>query len=670
MRANGEGSLVNGGAPVRHSPFAIRLRSVLVRCGTLLTQLLIIGTTAVAQPPTDTLLLKEFEVSAPRLATFGAGSKVQRMDSTTMARYASADLGELLANESPVFIKSYGLGSLATTSFRGGSADHTAVLWNGIRITSPMNGQIDLSLIPVGAANEVHVQYGGSTALWGSGAVSGAIHLNNVPRFGRGVQLEGGIVFGSFGDRRQQVRVEVAKERWVTSIALYNTDARNDFTYRTGPATARTERTQTNAALQRQGLLFEQHLRTGARGRLGVRYWYQHADRRIPPTRLQAFSSAQQLDASHRVMADWRYDRTLWGTTVRGGWSDERLDWYASADAENALSRARTLVGEAELRYRPEGPHAVDFGLHHTQAQARTDGYPHDPTQDRSAIFALYRYRPGSPFTGTVSARQEWLDGSAVPFTGAIGAEYGVQRWLTLKAQAARVYRVPTFNDLYWNPGGNPALLPEDGYSGDLGVLLRHTWKRYVFRSEVTWFNRMLNNWIIWLPGPAYWSPQNIMQVWSRGVESDSEIAWHSGNTTVRLGVLTNHVVSTNQVAKRQYDDSVDRQLIYVPMYSGNGRLAVERGRGSLAAHATYTGYRYTSTDNREYLEPYWLLNASASLRAVRKARWQADVFVHANNLLGTEYEVMLSRPMPMRNYQVGVRVHFDRPNPPKSNTP
>ena len=111
MRANGEGSLVNGGAPVRHSPFAIRLRSVLVRCGTLLTQLLIIGTTAVAQPPTDTLLLKEFEVSAPRLATFGAGSKVQRMDSTTMARYASADLGELLANESPVFIKSYGLGA-------------------------------------------------------------------------------------------------------------------------------------------------------------------------------------------------------------------------------------------------------------------------------------------------------------------------------------------------------------------------------------------------------------------------------------------------------------------------------------------------------------------------------------------------------------------------------
>jgi iron complex outermembrane receptor protein len=636
----------------------------------LTSSLLLLATGLIAQPLTDTLLLKEFEVSAPRLATYGAGAKVQRMDSATMARYASADLGELLANESPVFIKSYGLGSLATTSFRGGSANHTAVLWNGISISSPMNGQIDLSLIPVGAANEVSVQYGGSTALWGSGAVGGAIHLNNVPRFGRGVQVDGSAAFGSFGDRRQNVRVKLAQERWITSIALYNADATNDFTYRTGPASARTERTQTNADLQRRGLLLEQHVRTGSHGRLGLRYWYQQADRRIPPTRLQAFSTAQQLDASHRVMADWRYERAKWGTTLRGGWTDERLDWYASADAENALSRARTLVGEAELCYRPEGPHAVDFGLHHTQAQARTDGYPHDPTQDRSAIFALYRYRPGSPFTGTVSARQEWLDGSAVPFTGAIGAEYGVQRWLTLKAQAARVYRVPTFNDLYWNPGGNPALLPEDGYSGDLGILLRGSWKQFSARSEITWFNRMLDNWIIWLPGPAYWSPQNIMQVWSRGLESDSEIAWKAGSTTVKLGLMTNHVVSTNQVAKSRHDDSVDRQLIYVPMYSGNGRLAVARGRGSFTVHATYTGYRYTSTDNREYLEPYWLLNASASLRVVRQARWQADVFVHANNLLGTEYEVMLSRPMPMRNYQVGVRVHFDRPNPPKSNTP
>ncbi|MDX9750202.1 MAG: TonB-dependent receptor [Flavobacteriales bacterium] len=624
----------------------------------------LLSTTTFAQQPADTLLLKEFEVSATRLKSFAAGTKVQQMDSSTMARYAAADLGELLANASPVFIKSYGLGSLATTSFRGGSANHTAVLWNGLDLNSPMNGQIDLSLIPVGVADEVSVQYGGSTALWGSGAVGGAIHLSNTPRFGRGLHVDGGIGFGSFGDRRQRLRVELAKERWVTIIAAYNADALNGFTYMQPTPAGPVERTQTNAAMERRGVIAEQHLRIAPTQRIGLRYWFQDSDRRIPPTRLQHAGTAYQLDASHRLMADWQRSTGRWATTVRAAWFNERLDWYAAQDADPALSRASKSIAEAEMRYRPGGPHAVDVGVNHTHARALTDGYPDDPRQDRSALFAMYRYRPAKErFTGTASARQEWMVGNAVPFTGSIGAEYRLRSWATLKAHAARVYRVPTFNDLYWLPGGNPALLPEDGWSADVGVALQRTVKQFALRSEITWFNRMLDNWIIWLPGPAYWTPQNIMQVWSRGVETDSEIAWKRGTCTYKLGVVTNHVVSTNQIATGPHDASVDKQLIYVPMYSGNARIGVEHARASFILSTTYTGYRYTSTDNRDFLDPYWLLNASASVRVVKKTRWQADVFAHANNLLDTDHEVMLSRPMPLRNYQAGIRFHFDRPD-------
>ena len=100
-------------------------------------------------------------------------------------------------NESPIFIKSYGLGSLATTSFRGGSASHTAILWNGFNLGSPMNGQLDLSLVPVSLANNVSIQYGGAGALWGSGAVGGAILLNSEPEFDQGLTVDAGTAFGS-----------------------------------------------------------------------------------------------------------------------------------------------------------------------------------------------------------------------------------------------------------------------------------------------------------------------------------------------------------------------------------------------------------------------------------------------------------------------------------------
>ncbi|MFT3885650.1 MAG: TonB-dependent receptor [Flavobacteriales bacterium] len=149
-----------------------------------------------------------------------------------------------------------------------------------------------------------------------------------------------------------------------------------------------------------------------------------------------------------------------------------------------------------------------------------------------------------------------------------------------------------------------------------------------------------------------------------------SELAWTGRSTTVKLGVGTSYVVSTNQVAKSAYDGSVDKQLIYVPLYSGNARLGVVRKSCSLSVGATYTGYRYTSTDNKQFLEPYWLLNATASVRIVRRPHWYADLFVNADNLLGAEYEVMLSRPMPLRSTQAGISFHFDRPPSPPPPTP
>ncbi len=65
---------------------------------------------------------------------------------------------------------------------------HTAILWNGFNIQNAMLGQTDLSLLPAVFFDEVEIEYGGSSAVWGSGAVAGSIHLNNRAGFGRGLK--------------------------------------------------------------------------------------------------------------------------------------------------------------------------------------------------------------------------------------------------------------------------------------------------------------------------------------------------------------------------------------------------------------------------------------------------------------------------------------------------
>ena len=74
----------------------------------ILPLVLLSGSIASAQQSLDTVRLGRVVISAQRLTDFDAGVKVQQIDSATLARYQSTDLGELLRNESAIFIKSYG----------------------------------------------------------------------------------------------------------------------------------------------------------------------------------------------------------------------------------------------------------------------------------------------------------------------------------------------------------------------------------------------------------------------------------------------------------------------------------------------------------------------------------------------------------------------------------
>src|SRR5690606_13900615 len=110
----------------------------------------------------------------------------QTFDSTQLALYRSQNVAELVSEQSPVFIKSYGYNSLSTLSFRGASAAQSLVLWNGVPVNNPALGVADLSLLPVFFSDQIAIAYGGSSALLGNGNVGGALLLDNeAPNFSR-----------------------------------------------------------------------------------------------------------------------------------------------------------------------------------------------------------------------------------------------------------------------------------------------------------------------------------------------------------------------------------------------------------------------------------------------------------------------------------------------------
>lgn len=111
----------------------------------------------------DTIKIKEILVSGRRELSGSAGYKSTFIDSTILRDYSYGNLAEIIAENSTVFIKSHGLGGIASTSFSGTGASHTQVAWNEVNINSPMLGQTDLALIPAGFIDEIQVLHGGAS---------------------------------------------------------------------------------------------------------------------------------------------------------------------------------------------------------------------------------------------------------------------------------------------------------------------------------------------------------------------------------------------------------------------------------------------------------------------------------------------------------------------------
>ena len=142
--------------------------------------------------------LRAVDIQSSRFDFSDVSMSMQILDTSTLSKLNATTLADRLSRESALFVKSYGSGSLSTISIRGTGAAHSAVLWNGISLNSPMLGLYDFSLLPMFLLDDVKVQAGGNGPLVGSGGVGGAIFMDANLDFRKRMQVKLFSTFGSF----------------------------------------------------------------------------------------------------------------------------------------------------------------------------------------------------------------------------------------------------------------------------------------------------------------------------------------------------------------------------------------------------------------------------------------------------------------------------------------
>jgi len=588
------------------------------------------------------------------------GHRFVSIDSLSKAEFEGQSLGDLLAAQSDVFIKSYGQGSLATTSLRGGGASHTALVWNGIPLQNAMNGQADLSLLPSFFLDEVGVQYGGSATLYGSGAVGGALHLNNDAVFGaeKRVRLFGQA--GSFDQYMLGADVKVGTQKAYSRTRIFTRRAENDF-----GILGKDGRRQPHAALWQNGILQEAAVRLSPKQELHLWLWGQQSDRELPPPLTRDTSASFQQDQFQRILLTYKYagERIEW--KARAAYLGEKLNFQDSLAEIFSENRSLNLITEGEGIVTLSPTHTLQVGLTHTLQQASADGYGDGlPRRSLAALFASYKVQDHfKRFAGVLSLRQGLADGVWNPFLPSLSLSYRLNRLLAIKGQAGRTFRLPTFNDLYWNPGGNDSLRPEQGWHQEVGLYGERSFGTAQLLWHLTGFNQRVENWIFWRPGADFWYPENLRTVWSRGLETEMSLRIDRGNLKGMGRIAYTHTRSTVVETVQARDRSLGQQLIYTPEHQGRVYARLQYKQTYFSYTHSLVGRRYTSTDNEFFLPAYHV--GSLQIGQQMACKWpRVTLGLRLNNFWNQSYQVIENRAMPGRNFLLTLSLTslFSRP--------
>ncbi len=574
-----------------------------------------------------------------------------------LERLPMRTVADALTMVSGTGVRMYGaMGSLSTVSLRGLGPEYTVVLVNGVRINDTQNGLVDLGRFALQHVERIEVARGGHAAMYGTDALGGVVNIRtDVSHARTGAR----VAAGSFGYRLLEVEGGMQGAVGVVQLVAGYEEAVNDFPM-IGPTTFDRGLTRENANYVRRRLGMDGMLVLPS-ATVHLTGSYVGSDAGMPGAYTSsAQGEARQLDnegmlamalrmqlSQHATLA---VTPSLRMTMQRYRDPMTRLDSRYD-NAMGSLLATLELLAWPGVRLFP----GAEIGL----SRLLSEEVRATPERLTAACFLAAELRPWEPLRIYPTLRAELLRDTPeqrafTVLTPALGMHVAIaEHWLAARAQIARGFRAPTFNQLYWREGGNSGLRPEDAWVFDAGM--RWTPDGPFSLIDVTYFHHDITDKIVWMPGSGlWWWPRNIQHVVSRGFEGVISGGDATGDG-ISWRVAGQYVNARKMNEAFPGDQTAGRRLVYVPIVSGSLTLDVPITAWMRAAlRQQLVGSRYYTEDNdpRRTLPPYALTDLAVTTR-MRIAGTDSDLKLELLNAFNAAYEVVAYFPMPGRSVRL-----------------
>ena len=607
---------------------------------------------------TDTIKINEVVISRNKYNSDPAGYKKTTIDSSILVNYNNSNLSDMLSENTDIFIKSYGMGGTATPAFRGTEASQTLIDWNGININSPMLGQSDLSLIPVGLIDDIQICFGGGSMALNNGGIGGTINLITKPVWEKETLVSINTGTGSFGMYSGLIKVKTGNKKFQTVTKGYFQNAENNFRYLNAEIGSEPVwQTRTNSQVRQEDFIQELYLRN-SNNIASARIWYQSADRNLPASLLTPPNTGEkQFDESLRTMLNYDAFRGTTNFSFTGAWMMSRLNYFnrlASIDSRN-LSETLTLKAGLE---NPIGEYAkLKIVLDEQSNIIKSNNYNHYTTRNTATLTASVE-RNRNRF-GTTILFREILDNSTLlipDFSAGVQFRLIDNKAYYLKANISRNSKIPTMNDMFWVPGGNPDLKNEYALIYEISFeMSRKISDPLNIKYDLSVFRYNIKDMIEWHPGEySYWTADNIQSVNTTGAESSVSLDYMHNKINASLKAGYSFTRADEGGSNIGNDISVGRQLMYIPENKANASFSFGYRNIYSSWVANFNGKRYITVDNSKYLPGYFINNLSTGIKFTLKSS-SVDMNFNINNLFNINYQSIAFYPLPGRSYFVKI---------------
>lgn len=406
-------------------------------------------------------------------------------------------------------------GNTTSVFLRGSNSNQILVLLDGMEMNSVTAGNFDFAHLATENVERIEILRGSGGTLYGSKAVGGVINI--ITKKGRGAPELSLAAGGGNGATHREV-VELSGSGKGLSYALSSSYLRTEGfrslndAYRNGAVSARLD-----YSFLDEGSLKGIFSMTDTN--LGLVNNNNASSVLDPNAKEKDQHFTGQLQWEHRILPQWDYRLSFGIKQSHERFSDPDPLPFSAA---RTLIKPQILAPQFQTNVRLEPRHQLTFGLdgdlrraEYTSTDSTAAVTSFNKTQNNQALYLQDQLK-------LLDERLILLGGVRYDHNGDFGSQWSPSASAAyrftdigtkLKANYARGFRAPTFNDLFFPGSSNPNLRPEVSQEFNAGIEQR-LWKDRL-QLETLFFHREVKDLIVFR-GAA---PKNVGQAIFDGAE-------------------------------------------------------------------------------------------------------------------------------------------------------